>query len=169
MQVDHQSVMSLIQPFVAHADFSDLRKHQVRLVHQSIKEFIIRKWASNRPDLLSLAISTQAAIDQALVQQRTDSLEASILDVCIRYLLLDHIGDTDLLSEEHVAIEVLPKISTYLTTMTNQKNEAWEGNMIHYDPIERGFGELFVYASCHWIEHFGAILVKREFSIICYP
>ncbi|KAM7222112.1 hypothetical protein V8F06_002617 [Rhypophila decipiens] len=29
--------------------------------------------------------------------------------------------------------------------------------MIHYDPTERGFGELFVYASCHWIEHFGAI------------
>lgn len=29
--------------------------------------------------------------------------------------------------------------------------------MIYYDPAERGFGELFVYASCHWIEHFGVI------------
>lgn len=29
--------------------------------------------------------------------------------------------------------------------------------MIHYDPAERGFGELFAYASCHWIDHFGAI------------
>ncbi|KAK3376805.1 hypothetical protein B0T24DRAFT_700717 [Lasiosphaeria ovina] len=35
--------------------------------------------------------------------------------------------------------------------------EAWEKDMVHYDPTERGFGELFVYASCYWTEHFGAV------------
>jgi hypothetical protein len=35
--------------------------------------------------------------------------------------------------------------------------EEWEENMIRYDPTERGFGEFFVYASCHWIDHFGAV------------
>lgn len=164
--VDHQRVMSLIHPFVAHVDFSDLRKRQVRLVHQSVKEFIMREWASNRPGLQSPAISTQAATDQALVQQRTESLEAGILDVCIRYLLLDHIGDTDLFSEVHVAIEELPQDVDLFDDNDEPKEydpycawEAWEENMIRYDPIERGFGELFVYASCHWIEHFGAISV----------
>lgn len=38
--------------------------------------------------------------------------------------------------------------------------EAWEENMIRYDPTDRGFGELFVYASCYWLEHFGAITVE---------
>jgi hypothetical protein len=32
--------------------------------------------------------------------------------------------------------------------------------MIHYDPTERGFGEFFVYASCHWLEYFGSITVN---------
>ena len=35
--------------------------------------------------------------------------------------------------------------------------EVLEQNMLRYDPTEYGFGELFVYASCHWIEHFGAV------------
>jgi ankyrin repeat protein len=178
-RVDYQSVMSLIQPFVAHVDFSDLRKRQVRFVHQSVKEFIIREWASNRPGLQSPAISTQAT-NQALVQQRTQSLEANILDVCIRYLLMDPIGDTDLFSEEQVAIEELPQDFDLFNDKEEPKDydpyctwEAHEENMIRYDPIERGFGELFVYASCHWIEHFGAISVEpllpglRDIESLC--
>lgn len=37
--------------------------------------------------------------------------------------------------------------------------EAWEESMIRFDPIERGLGQLFVYASCHWLRHFGAVSV----------
>ncbi|POR39645.1 Vegetative incompatibility protein HET-E-1 [Tolypocladium paradoxum] len=162
--VDHQRVMSLIQPFVAHIDFNDLRKRQVRLVHQSVKEFIIREWASNRPSQQSSAFSTLAATDHAPVQQRTMNLEAGILDVCIKYLLLGDIGCIDLFSEEHVAIEELPQDLDLFSDNDEPADydpyctwEAWEENMIRYDPIERGFGELFVYASCHWIEHFGAV------------
>lgn len=29
--------------------------------------------------------------------------------------------------------------------------------MIRYDPAERGFGEFFAYATCHWVEHLGSI------------
>jgi hypothetical protein len=29
--------------------------------------------------------------------------------------------------------------------------------MMCYDPAESGFGEFFVYSSCHWLGHFGAI------------
>ncbi len=107
--VDHQRVMSLIQPFVAHVDFDDVKKRQVRLVHQSVKEFIVREWALNQPGLQGPAIST--ATDQGLIHQRTGSLEAGILDICIRYLLLDDFGHTDLFSEEQMAIEELPQES----------------------------------------------------------
>jgi hypothetical protein len=41
--VDHQRVISLIQLFVAYVDFGNVKKRQVRLVHQSVKEFIIRE------------------------------------------------------------------------------------------------------------------------------
>ncbi|KND92704.1 Vegetative incompatibility protein HET-E-1, partial [Tolypocladium ophioglossoides CBS 100239] len=163
--VDHQRVMSLIQPFVAHVDFNDLRKRQVRLVHQSVQEFIVREWASNRPAQESSAISTLAT-DHTPVQRRAVNLEAGILDVCIRYLLLDDIGYIDLFSEEHLAIEELPQgLDLFDNDVPNDYDpyctwEAWEENMIRYDPIERGFGELFVYASCHWIDHFGAISVE---------
>jgi hypothetical protein len=163
--VDPQRVMSLIQPFVAHVDFNDVKKRQVRLVHQSVKEFIIREWASNRPGLQGPAISTTT--DQGLIHQRTGSLEAGILDICIRYLLLDDVGHTNVFSEEQVAIEELPQESDIFNDDEEPTDydpcctwEAWEENMIRYDPTERGFGELFVYASCHWLEHFGAVTVE---------
>jgi ankyrin repeat protein len=163
--VDHHRVMSLIQPFVAHVDFDDVKKHQIRLAHQSVKEFVVREWASNRPGLQGPAIST--ATDQGLINQRTGSLEAGILDICIRYLLLDDFGDTDLFSAEQLAIEELPQESDLFNNDEEPTDydpyctwEAWEENMIRYDPTERGFGELFVYASCHWLEHFGATTVE---------
>lgn len=40
--VDHQRVMSLIYPFITRVGFTDLRKRQVRLVHQSVKEFVVK-------------------------------------------------------------------------------------------------------------------------------
>ena len=33
--VDHQKVIRLIQPFVTHVDFGDVKKRQVRLIHYS--------------------------------------------------------------------------------------------------------------------------------------
>ncbi len=163
--VDHQRVMSLIQPFITRINFSDVRKRQIRLIHQSVKEFIRAELTWNWPRLQGSAIST--ATDQASIGQRIESLEACTLNICIRYLLLDEIGNIDLFLEEQVAIEELPQefdlfdddgqpveYDPYCTW------EAWEENMIRYDPTERGFGEFFVYASCHWLEHFGAITIE---------
>ncbi len=96
--VDHQRVMSLIQPFIARIDFSDVRKRQVRLIHQSVKEFIIAELTLNWPRLQGSVIST--ATDQASIGQRIESLEACILNICVRFLLLDEIGNTDLFFEE---------------------------------------------------------------------
>ncbi|KAK4042994.1 hypothetical protein C8A01DRAFT_44062 [Parachaetomium inaequale] len=154
--VDHQRVLSLVQPFVVHVDFSDVTRRQVKLAHQSVKEFI------------------------APVQQRIESLEAGMLDICIRYLLLRDIGRVALFSDEHLAIEELPQDPNLFKDNLEHGNcdvfgswEAWEQEMIHYDPTERGFGELFVYASCHWVGHFGAVSAepllprRKDIELVC--
>jgi hypothetical protein len=85
-----------------------------------------------------------------------------MLDICIKYLLLQEVGTVPLFSEEQIAIDELPqevdlfsdrKSFEYDVTCTW---EVWEEDMICYDPTERGFGEFFVYASSHWLKHFGA-------------
>jgi hypothetical protein len=155
--VDHQRVMSLIHPFITHADFKDVRKRQVQLVHQSVREFVIKEW----PRLQSSATST--VLEHTSSQLHSGSLETFILDVCIRYLLLDEIGTSPLFSEEQLAIKELPQESDLFgETEASEYDrnctwEAWEENMIRYDPTERGFGEFFVYASSHWPTHFSVI------------
>jgi hypothetical protein len=101
--------------------------------------------------------------DQAKLHHHIERPEAFILDLCIRYLLLDEIGSTSLFSEEQLAIDELPHdVDLFNDRESTEYDrnctwEAWEEKMIHYDPIERGFGEFFVYASSHWLKHFGAI------------
>ncbi|KAF2472361.1 uncharacterized protein BDR25DRAFT_341809 [Lindgomyces ingoldianus] len=155
--VDHQRVMSLIHPFITRIDFTDVKKRQVQLAHQSVREFITWEW----PRLQSSATST--APDQAITPPHIENLEAFILDICIEYLLLDEIGSCPLFSGEQIAINELPQeIDLFNDRETFEYDryctwETWEETMIRYDPTERGFGEFFVYAASHWVKHFGAI------------
>lgn len=89
------------------------------------------------------------------------------MDICTRYLLLDDIDNRDLFSAEQVAITELPQEFDLFSDNEEPNHynrhctwETWEEDMIRYDPTERGFGEFFVYASSHWLEHFGAITVE---------
>ncbi|KAF7562456.1 hypothetical protein G7046_g1687 [Stylonectria norvegica] len=153
--LDHPRVMKFIQPFVTRVDFSDVKKRQVRLIHQLVKDFIIRELMSNRPCLRTPTISMAA--EQPLVHQSIESLEALILDISIRYLRLDDIGASDIFSDEQLAIEALPQNVELFDSGDKTPDEyhpsssweVWEESMIRYDPTERGFGEFFVYASCH--------------------
>ena len=155
--VDHERVMSLIHPFITRIDYSDVGKRQVRLVHQSVKEFITRDW----PHLQHSMTST--AFDRKNTFQQIENSESFVLDVCINYLLLDEIGSFHLFSEEQAAINELPQeFDLFEDTDLSEYDpyctwEVWEENMIRYDPNERGFGQFFVYAASHWIEHFGDI------------
>ncbi|AEO63287.1 uncharacterized protein THITE_2037841 [Thermothielavioides terrestris NRRL 8126] len=146
---DPLRILNLIRPFVVPVYDRDMTKRQVKLVHQSVKEFIVQQWA---------------APEHAQPQQRIERLEARLLNICIRYLLLPEMGNEDLFSDVLLAIGELPHGSD-LFTDDDQPNEydhycsweAWEEDMIHYDPVARGFGEFFVYASCYWTEHLGAV------------
>lgn len=160
--VDHQRIMSFIHPFIAHVDFNDLKRRQVRLIHQSVKEFVIEKLAlDHQPCLQGLSLTESGS---TLSGQRAGSLEEFILHTCIRYLLLEDIDNKDLLSEEQVAFAELPQGSEFFTDNTEPTKfdrycswEVWEEEMIRFDPTESGFGEFFVYASCYWLEHFGTV------------
>ncbi|CAJ2499662.1 Uu.00g025150.m01.CDS01 [Anthostomella pinea] len=162
--VDHQRVMALIRPFVALVDFDDTKRCQVRLVHQSVEEFVLEGWTSTRHGLQHS--DTSPTTDDAQVKHTARRLEASILNNCIRYLLLVEIGLNYLFSEGQEAIEAMPQEYDLFGDHDEPANydptvtwETWEENMVRYDPSERGLGELFVYASCHWVEHFGAVEV----------
>lgn len=129
-----------------------------------MKKFIIEKWTPDKPDSQGPTLTKS---DQMIVDQRLESLETFILDICTRYLLLDDIDNKDLFSAEQVAITELPQEFDLFSDNEEPNHynrhctwETWEEDMIRYDPTERGFGEFFVYASSHWLEHFGAITVE---------
>ena len=155
--VDHQRVMDLIHPFVASPDYAELRKPQVRLTHQSVKD-----WVDKQPIPKG---STLKETDQ--MDHTSKTPDAFMLDICMRYLLLDDIGNKDLLSEEQAAFAELPQISELSCNDEESPEydpkctwESWEDDMAKFDPVDRGFGEFFVYASCHWVDHYGCITVE---------
>jgi ankyrin repeat protein len=155
--VDHQRIMGLIHPFISRIDYSDLRKRQVRLVHQSVKEYVVQKSSRQQGPATSLRP------DQASTYGNTEDLEAFALGICIDYLMLDEVDSTPLFTPEQMAIEELPQDFDLFGDRksfeydVNCTWDAWEEDMILYDPTDRGFGEFFVYASSHWLKHLGAV------------
>ena len=161
MAVDHQRVLSLVQPFIAGVIFRDLKKRQVRLTHQSVKEFIVRELAG------TLDQGASPATGQADSDRSVQKLEAVMLDTCINYLLLEEFNHIELFSQTQQAIDELPQEVDLFEDDERPNNftilcswEVWEENMIRYDPTDRGFGEFFVYASAYWLEHFGAVVAE---------
>ncbi|RSL53795.1 hypothetical protein CEP54_010212 [Fusarium duplospermum] len=163
---DDQGVMALIQPFVASIDFDDLKKRQIIIVHQSAKEFILNELAFSRPGLQSVE-KLAAAGGNAAPSPIPSRLENKIFNICVRYLLLDEINHVPLFSDEQIAIQELPQDLDLFSDGNDAAAytadcswENWEEGMIRYDPADRGFGELFVYASCHWINHFRLVVAE---------
>lgn len=75
------------------------KKHQVRLVHQSMKEFIVEEMNEGQSCDVPLKQTVYLTFDQ-----HPQNLEAFILDIYIKYLLLEDIGNRGLFSEEQVGI-----------------------------------------------------------------
>ncbi|TVY66631.1 hypothetical protein Focb16_v009860 [Fusarium oxysporum f. sp. cubense] len=164
--VDDQGVMALIQPFVAGIDFNDLKKRQVIVIHQSAKEFILNELALSRPGLQNVE-KLPAAGGKTVAPPIASRLENNIFNICVRYLLLDEINHVPLFSDEQIAIEELPQDVDLFSDdndaaayTTDCSWENWEEGMTRYDPADRGFGEFFVYASCHWINHFRSVTAE---------
>lgn len=161
--VDHHRIFECIHPFIHQVDFSDLKKRQVEVVHQSVREFLQIHHASRKQSRQGF-LSEEKTGSTPSGSLCPESLEASMLDVCLRYLALDDIGQKQLFSEHQIMIDELPEEVDLFNERTEPVEynphcswEEWESSMIQYDPAERGFGEFFVYASCHWVEHYREI------------
>ncbi|KAI6778961.1 Vegetative incompatibility protein HET-E-like protein [Emericellopsis cladophorae] len=146
--VDSERILSLIHPFISHTDVKGVKKGQVRLVHQSVKEFILGG-------------------GEYFADKHIKAPEAFALDLCIEYLLLEEIGHVHLFSQEQLAIEALPQDAALFEVESDDAAsfqgdlhctwDAWEKDMITYDPVDRGLGGFFAYAACHWVDHLGSI------------
>ncbi|KAL8760990.1 MAG: hypothetical protein Q9184_002842 [Pyrenodesmia sp. 2 TL-2023] len=147
--VDEKRALSLLQPFLSQVDFQDLKKPQVKLVHQSLKELILREVPSNWARSQNIA-------DERRVQKRHPELEAAVLRLCVKYLLLDDFDQNDLLSEEGETVQRLHELPGFglFDDSDDGDQQKQEARPLYYDPSDRGFGELFVYASCFWVDHF---------------
>lgn len=135
--VDPAKVFGLILPCIDQATLvNDLTKKQIQL-KQTVREFLLIEWDC-------------------------ETLEAIMLDTCIRYLLLHPIGTTPLFSQELLAIEQLPQSTDLFNDRgpfeydRNCTCDVWEADEVHYDPPEC-FSKFFVYASSYWLEHYGAV------------
>ncbi|KAL8764965.1 MAG: hypothetical protein Q9209_007792 [Squamulea sp. 1 TL-2023] len=146
--VDEKRVLSLLQPFLSQLDFQDVRKSQVILVHHSLRELVLREVPSKWAQMQNIA-------DKRRVEKQHPELEAAILRMCVKYLLLDEINQNDLLpaeGETYLWYLDLPGAEIYARSF--DKDHQHITKQVYYDPSSRGFGEFFGYASCFWVDHF---------------
>jgi hypothetical protein len=107
-------------------------------------------------------------VSQEVTTQRIEILEADSLNMCLKYLLLDEIGQHNLFSGEQIGIIEMPQGDDLFSDSSEPEQydptctwATWEEDMLHYDVSESGLGELFVYASTHWVEHFSAVTAQH--------
>ena len=155
--VDHQRLLSLIRPFLFEIDPSNLKMRQVLLAHESFRKFIV-----DHSSIEQQTKTHSAPKKRLTTREPAESLQSYMLDICVRYLLLDEIDELDLFSEKQVALQHLPLTSSHDDEGSTDYDvnctwEVWEKDMVRYDPAERGFGEFFVYASSYWVHHYGKV------------
>ncbi|KAF2152107.1 hypothetical protein K461DRAFT_162341 [Myriangium duriaei CBS 260.36] len=173
---DPGQILSLIAPFIDSNTSSDKvnnvpggtaqgnndsqtwKTRQIRLVHQSAKEFVhefVYKEEQIGP------ASTKHSISQAQYIEAKEHLEAWMTGICVNYLLLDEIGDIDgiLTSDETIMDELRQDFGLFddVISVEEVNPDDQKQTLVYYDPADRGFGELFVYAACYWRQHLGAI------------
>ncbi|KAH6646011.1 hypothetical protein BKA67DRAFT_695935 [Truncatella angustata] len=160
--VDTAEVMQLIQPFILPVDLEKLQKHQI-MVHQSVKELILIKSPLRWNDANGLV---RLLVDEATLSQRLETLEANLLNLCVRYLLLDEIGENSLFSPEQLGAELPQSHDLFDDNLDSSRYDAtctwdeWEEDMLCYDPSECGLGGLFAYASVYWVDHFSVATAR---------
>lgn len=103
--INHQKVLKFIHPFIIRIDFDDVKKRQIRLLHQSTKKYINKNHTSNQFRLQNSIIQT--ATNQMFVDRFIEHLKTFILNICIRYLLLNDIDHVYIFSDEQMTIDEL--------------------------------------------------------------
>lgn len=148
----------MISPLITRIDPEDTKKLQVQLVIQSVREFTIREWQRLE------GTTGSSAVHKADTRRSVSLLHHFLLNICIRHLMLRGIDSIPFFSEEHMlfvelcqAPDVYDESSSSSEYVPHSTWETLEKDMPKYDPVERGFGELFAYTSSYWSTHLGAV------------
>ena len=120
--VDEKRALDLLQPFLSQVDFEDDKKRQVRLVHQSLKELILRDAPFDWGRSQNTARESHA--HKQRIHQRQSKLEANLLHVCVKYLLFDEFDEKNLLSDEQETIQSLEEIPGF-ASFDETSDDVW--------------------------------------------
>ncbi|KAK5656695.1 hypothetical protein OQA88_4241 [Cercophora sp. LCS_1] len=167
---NHHKIINLVRPVLAPVDLEDITKRQLKLANHSTGHTTLETSTPNHPNPLNPPAHTATH----------ETFEAALLNTCIRYLLLPELAETPLFPPTLSAIHDLPGDTGLFSedplppdnTLTPSWEE-YEHQMPHYNPSDRGFGEFFVYAACHWTSHLSAIASKsllpslRDVELLC--
>ncbi|KAI1340896.1 hypothetical protein F5Y15DRAFT_422789 [Xylariaceae sp. FL0016] len=120
--------------------------------------------------------SRQVRCRHRSVTKPTETDEAHMVNICVRYLLLGEIGQRHLWSSKQRALYELPQeqgIMDYEQRGGYDPLCTWmeyEAGMLRYDPAQsdpsgRSFGDFFAYAACYWLKHLSAITDVRLLDV----
>lgn len=148
--VDTNRLLVFLNPFISHVQSDDENSRQLKLVHSSVTELVFQAAPENWAQVeISTSLST------TYTSMRQSQLHGQLAKDCVLYLSLDEIRKRKLYTDEDENIEaltVMPSADAFKdspeTTVTLPIEEG-----LHFDPIARGFGGFFTYASCYWLYH----------------
>lgn len=163
--VYYEETKMIIQRIFPYLDLDDLRRRQVSLPHTAAGSIVIQAWNSDQEESDGPRRIVSPGKSIVLTSDSDMDIERKMLQLCMRYLLLDEVDSMVLLSQEQNAMEELPQEFELFSDEDDSNSytvectwEAWEEGMIRFDPAECGFGEFFAYASVYWISHLGAVM-----------
>ncbi|KAI0968730.1 hypothetical protein F4678DRAFT_464345 [Xylaria arbuscula] len=141
-----KSVLSWLRPFISLIDDEDPAKSYVRLAHESIRELVLES-----------SPSSWGYLNMEGKPARRSELEAKLLALCVEYLMLDEIDQKDLFNTEQrdtqIFWDALPIGCADSDDNASDHTDSDDTVPMYYDPVVQGFGGLFAYSSCFWIEH----------------
>jgi hypothetical protein len=150
------NVFNLVRPFITATKGKDGKNPRLRLVHQSLKELVLRappsEWCSAE------------AMAKRKKGERVAELDADLLQRCVRYLLFDEnderrffpSADDEARDAELFAIgdvfdnEVGVPVSPGAATPSSRRSSAVSSS-------EPGLGGFFAYAATYWTSHFSDV------------
>ncbi|KAH7313740.1 hypothetical protein B0I35DRAFT_462037 [Stachybotrys elegans] len=130
--VDVPSMLHLIYPFVEHVEDNASTARRIRLLHPSMRKFayLLPEFGTATADIMTISPS------------------AFLTDICVKYLAVTG------LDVGAVCIQAPDDPSTEEGLLFIWQD--WERKVERFDPNNRGFGEFFTYAACHWSQQVGA-------------
>ncbi|KAK8069987.1 NACHT domain [Apiospora phragmitis] len=152
-------IKQLIEPFVTQYDPKEEALPQIKLLHRSLQEFILR-YQPSEWTTAPLPTSVQHEAPD-VTQKRRATMEVQLFQACASYLLLDEINDHSFLSQNEVGFSSLTSGDDLFA---DEIIDVWEepDEIARFDPVALGMGPFFVYAACYWLDHFGKLIEPSQ-------